>query len=397
MAMQSTSGVPRATAAKAVFWRDPNIRAIFYQILVVAAVAGVVWWLVSNTLANMERQRIASGFGFLGTESGFDIGDSLIPYGAANTYARAIWVGILNTLRVAALGIVLATILGTLIGIGRLSRNWLLSRICTVYVETIRNIPLLLQLFVWYKLLQNYAPQPRQAIHIGGIFLSNRGLRFPVPLSNPIWEFLGIALLVAIGLAWAMARWARARQARTGEQFPVIYTGIGLIVGLPLIVWLIGGAPLAMSWPELKGFNFVGGAEVLPEFFALLVGLTIYTAAFIAEIVRAGILAVNKGQSEAAAAVGLRPGQSMRLVILPQALRVIIPPMTSQYLNITKNSSLAIAIGYPDIVAILNTTMNQTGQAIEGTVLIMACYLTVSLSISLFMNWYNKRIALVER
>jgi general L-amino acid transport system permease protein len=397
MAMQSTSGVPRPTAAKAAPWRDPNIRAIFYQILVVGIVAGVIWWLVSNTLANMERQRIASGFGFLGVESGFDIGDTLIPYGPANTYARAIWVGILNTLRVAVLGIIFSTILGTLIGIGRLSRNWLLARICTVYVETIRNIPLLLQLFVWYKLLQLYAPGPRDAITFGGIFISNRGLRFPVPLANPIQDYMGIAFLVGIALAWAVGRWAKARQMRTGQQFHSIYAGIGLIIGLPIIVWLLGGAPTAMSWPELKGFNFVGGAEVLPEFFALLLGLTIYTAAFIAEIVRAGVLAVNRGQSEAAAALGLRPGTAMRLVILPQALRVIIPPMTSQYLNITKNSSLAIAIGYPDIVAILNTTMNQTGQAIEGTVLIMACYLTVSLSISLFMNWYNKRIALVER
>lgn len=397
MAMQSTSGVPRRTAAKAVFWRDPAIRAIFWQILVVSVVAVLVWLAVSNVTENMERQRIASGFGFLGTESGFDIGDTMIPYSSASTYARAIWVGILNTLRVAVLGIIFATILGTLVGIGRLSRNWLLARICTVYVETIRNIPLLLQLFVWYKLLQLYAPGPKQAIDIGGIFISNRGLRFPVPAANPIHEWMGVAFLVAIAATWAMSRWAKARQMRTGQQFHTILAGIGLLIGLPLIVWLVGGAPLAMSRPELKGFNFAGGAEVLPEFFALLIGLTIYTATFIAEIVRAGILAVNKGQSEAAAALGLRPGTAMRLVILPQALRVIIPPMTSQYLNITKNSSLAIAIGYPDIVAILNTTMNQTGQAIEGTLLIMACYLTVSLSISLFMNWYNKRIALVER
>jgi general L-amino acid transport system permease protein len=389
--------VPRRTAAKAAPWRDPNIRAIFYQAVVVAVVAFVVWWLVSNTLDNMNRQHIASGFGFLGVESGFDIGDKLIPYTPADTYARAIWVGILNTLRVAILGIIFATILGTLIGIGRLSRNWLVAKICTVYVETLRNIPLLLQLFVWYKLLQLYAPSVREAAPHLGVYISQRGVQIPVPLADPIHQYMGYAFLLALVLAYAVARWARARQMRTGQQFHTIWSGLALIIGLPLIVWLIGGAPTAMSVPVLKGFNFTGGANIAPELTALLFGLTVYTASFIAEIVRAGILAVNRGQSEAAAALGLRSGTAMRLVILPQALRVIIPPMTSQYLNITKNSSLAIAIGYPDIVAILNTTMNQTGQAIEGTVLIMACYLTVSLSISLFMNWYNKRIALVER
>ena len=397
MAMQSASGVPRKTAAKAAPWRDPNIRAIFFQILVVSIVVFIAWWLVSNTVDNMRRQNIASGFGFLGQEAGFDVGDTLIEYGPADTYARAIWVGILNTLRVAVLGIILATILGTLIGIGRLSRNWLLARMCTVYVEAIRNIPLLLQLFVWYKLLQIYAPQARDAAPHLGVYISQRGIQMPVPVAHPIHDFMGYAFLLAIIIAYAITRWAKARQMRTGQQFHSVYTSIGLIVGLPLLVWLVGGAPTAMSVPEFKGFNFTGGANIAPELTALLVGLTIYTAAFIAEIVRAGILAVNKGQSEAAAALGLRAGTSMRLVILPQALRVIIPPMTSQYLNITKNSSLAIAIGYPDIVAILNTTMNQTGQAIEGTALIMACYLSVSLSISLFMNWYNKRISLVER
>jgi len=329
MAMQSTTGAPRKTAAKAVFWRDPNIRAIFWQVLVVGIVAVLVWLAVRNVTENMERQRIASGFGFLGTESGFDIGDTLIPYDASNTYARAIWVGILNTLRVAVLGIILATILGTVIGIGRLSRNFLVAKICTVYVEMIRNIPLLLQLFVWYKLLQIYAPRANEATSHLGIYVSQRGVQLPVPLAHPIHEFMGFAFLLAIAATYLVGRWARARQARTGEQFHTVWTGIGLIIGLPLIVWLVGGAPIAMSWPEFKGFNFVGGANIAPELTALLIGLTIYTAAFIAEIVRAGILAVNKGQSEAAAALGLRSGTTMRLVILPQALRVIIPPMTS--------------------------------------------------------------------
>jgi general L-amino acid transport system permease protein len=378
-------------------WRDPTIRGYAFQVVVFGAVIALGWWLVTNTLANMERQKIAAGFGFITQESGFDIGDTLIPYSPASTYGEAIWVGILNTLRVALLGIVLSTVLGTIIGIGRLSSNWLLAKICGWYVEIIRNIPLLLQLFIWYKLITIYSPGPREAATIGNIFISNRGVQFPVPKADPAHMWMGIALLLGIAASFVLAKWASRRQAATGQQFPTAWASLGLIFGLPLVVFVFAGFPLVWDVPELKGFNFAGGVVLLPEFFALLLGLTIYTAAFIAEIVRAGILAVHRGQSEAAAALGLRPGTSMRLVILPQALRVIIPPMTSQYLNITKNSSLAIAIGYPDVVAILNTTMNQTGQAIEGTALIMACYLTVSLSISFFMNWYNKKISLVER
>ncbi|MGE0659216.1 MAG: amino acid ABC transporter permease [Reyranellaceae bacterium] len=388
---------PSSTPPRAAPWNDPTIRGYAFQIVVFGGVIALGWWLVANTLENMARQNIASGFGFIVQESGFDIGDTLIEYSPASSYGRAIWVGILNTLRVALIGIVLATLLGTLIGIGRLSSNWLLAKICGWYVEIIRNIPLLLQLFIWYKLITLYSPGPRQAVSIGNIFVSNRGVKFPVPVADPAHVWMGIALLVGIVLSFVVARWARARQAATGQQFHTVWASLALIFGLPLLVFVGAGFPLQWSVPELKGFNFVGGVVLLPEFFALLIGLTVYTAAFIAEIVRAGILAVNRGQSEAAAALGLRPNTAMRLVILPQALRVIIPPMTSQYLNITKNSSLAIAIGYPDIVAILNTTMNQTGQAIEGTALIMACYLTVSLSISFFMNWYNKKIALVER
>jgi len=378
-------------------WNDPTIRGYVFQIVVFGAVVALAWWLVSNTLANMERQKIASGFGFITQEAGFDIGDTLIDYSPASTYGHAIWVGILNTLRVALIGIALSTLLGTLVGIGRLSSNWLLAKICGWYVEIVRNIPLLLQLFVWYKLITIYSPGPREAASIGNIFVSNRGLQFPVPKADPSHMWMGIAFLLGVACSFGVARWAKTRQAATGQQFPTGWASLGLMLGLPLLVFIGSGFPLVWDVPEMKGFNFQGGVVLLPEFFALLLGLTIYTASFIAEIVRAGILAVNRGQSEAAAALGLRPNTAMRLVILPQALRVIIPPMTSQYLNITKNSSLAIAIGYPDIVAILNTTMNQTGQAIEGTALIMACYLTVSLSISFFMNWYNKKIALVER
>ena len=322
----------------------------------------------------------------------------MIAYSPADTYARAFLVGLLNTLYVSALGILLATILGTVIGIARLSSNWLIRKLSQVYVETFRNIPLLLQLFFWWALLRESAPAPRQAWQmLPGIFISNRGVAFPVPLADPVQRWMLLALLLGIIGAVAVSRWAKQRQTLTGTQFPTGWVGTGLVVGLPFLVFVASGAPLELDWPELKGFNFTGGNVVSPEFAALLVGLTVYTASFIAEIVRAGILAVSWGQSEAASALGLKPGQRMRLIVLPQALRVIVPPMTSEYLSLTKNSSLAVAIGYPDLVSIANTTMNQTGQAIEGITIIMAVYLAVSLSISLFMNLYNRSVALVER
>jgi general L-amino acid transport system permease protein len=380
-------------------WNDPVIRGWVFQIVVVGLVGFLAWYLVSNTIDNLQRQKIASGFHYLEREAGFEIGDTMIEYSPASTYARAIWVGALNTLRVAVLGIFLSTILGTLVGVGRLSPNWLLSRICAWYVEAFRNVPLLLWLFLFYKLISEAFPGPRQAISMlwSSVFLSNRGVYFPVPLADPIHMWMGIAFLVGIAGAWLLARWAKKRQEATGQPFPTISAGLGVIIGLPFLVWLAGGAPHDMSWPELKGFNFVGGTVIQPEFTALLVGLVLYTSAFVAEIVRSGILALHKGQSEAAAALGLSRGQSMRLVLLPQAMRIIVPPMTSQYLNITKNSSLAIAIGYPDLIASVNVTINQTGQAIENILIIMAAYLSVSLSISAFMNWYNKRISLRER
>ena len=396
MAVAAIGSTPRVKVAP---WNDPVIRGWVFQIIVVGLVAGLAWYLVSNTIENLARQKIASGFDYLGREAGFEIGDTMISYSPASTYARAIWVGILNTLRVAVLGVILSTILGTLLGVGRLSPNWLLSKICEWYVEAFRNVPLLLWLFLFYKLISEAFPGPRQAISAlwGSLFLSNRGLYFPVPMADPIHKWMGVALLVGIAGTVVLHRWARKRQEATGQPCPSISAGLGIVIGLPLLVWLAAGAPSAMSWPALKGFNFEGGTVIQPEFTALLVGLVLYTSAFVAEIVRSGILALHKGQSEAAAALGLSRGQSMRLVLLPQALRVIVPPMTSQYLNITKNSSLAIAIGYPDLVASINVTINQTGQAIENILLIMAAYLSVSLSISAFMNWYNKRIALTER
>ena len=396
MAVEAVSSTPRAKVAP---WNDPVVRGWVFQIVVVGLVCLLGWYLVHNTIVNLERQKIASGFHYLGREAGFEIGDTMIDYSPASTYGRAILVGLLNTLKVSVLGILMATVLGTLVGIGRLSNNWLLAKICEGYVETFRNVPLLLWLFLFYKVISEAFPGPRQAISIlwDSFFLSNRGFYFPVPMADPAYEWVGIAFVIGIIGAVVLQRWARKRQDATGLAFPTFSAGLGLTLGLSFLAWLVNGAPHHMSWPELKGFNFAGGSVIQPEFVALLLGLVVYTAAFIAEIVRSGILALNKGQSAAAAALGLSRGQVMRLVLLPQALRVIVPPMTSQYLNITKNSSLAIAIGYPDLVASLNVTMNQTGQAIENVLIIMAAYLSVSLSISAFMNWYNKRIALRER
>jgi len=378
-------------------WSDERVRGIVWQILVVAVIAVIVWWLWSNTVRNLEIRRIATGFGFLNREAGLPIAEHLIDYSPTDTYFRALVVGVLNTLKVAVVGIILATILGTMIGIARLSRNWLLSRIAGVYVEAIRDVPLLLQLLFWYTILQGL-PGPRQALNpVEGVFLSNRGLRLPWIDWQAAHSFALLAFVIGIAGTWAYARRARRLQMADGQPRKVWPIGLALVIGLPIAVWGALGAPWTPDIPELRGFNFRGGIVVSPEYFALLVGLVTYTSGFIAEIVRAGILAVSQGQWEAAQALGLRPGMLLRRIVLPQALRVIVPPMTSQYLNLTKNSSLAVAIGYQDIVSIANTTLNQTGQAIEGIAIIMLVYLTISLSISMFMNWYNARIALVER
>ncbi len=378
-------------------WNDPNFRAIFYQVVAVACVGVGLWYLISNTSHNLSVRNIATGFDFLGREAGFAIGESAIRYTPADTYLRALSVGLLNTLRVAVIGIVLATILGTLIGIARLSSNWLVARIASLYVEVMRNIPLLLQLFFWYALISETLPGPRQALSpIVGVFLSNRGFMMPsVQGEGLTWLALGFFFAVVVVLV--MANWSRRRQAQTGQIFPVLKTAALLLLVSPLVAWWLSGSSLALDMPQLKGFNFQGGITLSPEFAALLIGLVIYTAAFVAEVVRSGIESVGKGQWEAAGAIGLRRSLMLRLIVLPQALRVIIPPMTSQYLNITKNSSLAVAIGYPDIVSVVNTTLNQTGQAIEGIMIIMGAYLTVSLTISVIMNWYDARMALTER
>ena len=378
-------------------WSDERVRAIVWQVLVVGVIGVIVWWLWSNTVHNLEVRRIATGFGFLKREAGLPIAESLIDYSPTDTYLRALTVGLLNTLKVAVVGIVLATILGTLVGIARLSKNWLLAQIAGIYVEVIRDIPLLLQLLFWYAILQGL-PSPRQALNpVQGVFLSNRGLKLPWIEWQDAHSFALIVFLLGAVFTWLYRRQAIAKRLQDGQPRAVWPVALGCLVVLPMVVWAGLGAPFTVDWPALRGFNFRGGLNMSPEYFALLLGLTLYTAGFIAEIVRAGILSVPHGQWEAAQALGLHRGQVLKQIVLPQALRVIVPPMTSQYLNITKNSSLAVAIGYQDIVSIANTTLNQTGQAIEGIAIIMLVYLTISLSISVFMNWYNARIALVER
>ncbi|WP_422098760.1 amino acid ABC transporter permease [Variovorax sp.] len=378
-------------------WTDPSTRALACQAAAIAAVALVAWFLVSNTLHNLASRNISTGFGFLGREAGFAIGESTIAYTPADSYARAIGVGALNTLRVALIGIVAATLLGTLTGIARLSGNWLIAKLSALYVELVRNVPLLLQLLLWYALITENMPGPRQAHHpLPGVFLSNRGLKVPTLEGSSVDWMLGGAAL-ALVLALLLAHWGEKRREASGREFPSGRVATALLLGLPLAGWLLGGASLSLNLPELRGFSFEGGATLSPELAALLAGLVFYTTAFIAEIVRSGIQAVGSGQWEAARSLGLRRSRILRLVVLPQAVRVMVPPVTSQYLNLVKNSSLAVAIGYPDLVSVVNTTLNQTGQAIEGILIIMGAYLTVSLSISCFMNAYNKRMSLVER
>lgn len=377
---------------------NEKARGIFWQIVLVIAVLAVGWYLFSNTQANLAARNISVGFDFLKREAGFEIGEHLISYSATSTYSRAFMVGLLNTLFVAGIGIVLATIIGVLVGVMRLSDNWLVSRIAAWYVEVMRNIPLLLQLLVWYGLVTELLPPLRQSLHIGDVvYLNQRGLRFAWPEPSMALEMAGWAFLVGVVLWFFWRRHAKRVQVQTGRQLPQFLPALGLIIGLPVLAWLIGGAPTGLDKPQLQGFNFVGGKLLSPEFGALLIGLSTYTAAFIAEVVRAGILSVDRGQTEASMALGLSPGQRLRLVTLPQALRVIIPPMTSQYLNLIKNSSLGVAIGYPELVAVANTSMNQTGQAIEAIAITMAVYLFISLVISIGMNWYNDRVRLVER
>jgi general L-amino acid transport system permease protein len=380
------------------FWNNPKVRSAFVQVLLLLVLAFFAYEIVHNTISNLRSRNIASGFDFLAKGAGFDIIQTLIPYSSSSSYGRAILVGFLNTLLVAILGIIFATIIGFIMGVMRLSKNLLVSGIATFYIEFVRNVPLLLQIFVWYATVLKPLPGPKQAASLGdAFFLSNRGLMMP----RPIWgdgAWLGLAgLIAAVVAVFLLKRWARARQEMTGETFPVLYTSLGLLVGLPLLGFAAAGFPVTWDMPALQGFNFQGGLAIIPEFMALLIALSVYTGAFIAETVRAGIQAVSHGQTEASHALGLRGGLTLRLVVIPQAMRVIIPPLTSQYLNLTKNSSLAVAIAYPDLVAMGGTVLNQTGQAIEVVLIWMIVYLSLSLLTSTFMNWFNARMRLVER
>ncbi|MEL6436627.1 MAG: amino acid ABC transporter permease [Pseudomonadota bacterium] len=385
---------------KVALLNNPTVRSYIFQILLAAIVVFVVYQGVSNMNANLQAAGVASGFGFLQNEAGFSISQSLINYDqGTSTYGRVFIVGVLNTLVVAFFGIIFATVLGFLMGIARLSNNWIVSRLATGYVEFMRNIPLLLQIFIWYFGVLRLLPQPRQGFDFGFLgLLNNRGYFAPKPVWGDGSQFILYALILGIIGAVVVSRWAHKRQMDTGQIFPAFWTGVGLVVGLPLLVFLALGAPLTWDIPAMGGFRPSGGMTIVPEFIALLVALSTYTAAFIAEIVRAGILGVYKGQTEASHALGLRQGQNLRLVVIPQALRIIIPPLTSQYLNLTKNSSLAVAIAYPELTSVFaGTALNQTGQAVEIVTMTMLTYLTFSLLTSAFMNWYNNRVALVER
>jgi general L-amino acid transport system permease protein len=381
-------------------YNDPRVRSVVYQLGLAAIIAFLVWGAVSNAIEHLQKAHIASGFGFWNQTAGFDISQSLIPYSSTlSTYGTAFWVGLLNSLLVAGLGIVFATILGFVVGISRLSKNWLLSRVAGGYVETIRNIPLLLQLLFWYNGVLKALPELRDSYAFaGGFYINNRGFYIPNPVARPGFGWVELVFVIGIIASVAFYYWARQRQMRTGQQAPVLLVTLGLVIGLPFVVLLLAGVPIHFESPQAGRFNISGGIEVVPEFAALLFGLSIYTAAFIAEVVRAGILAVSQGQSEAAYSLGIRPGPTLRLIVVPQAMRVIIPPLTSQYLNLIKNSSLAVAIGYPDLVQVFTgTVLNQTGQAMEVVAITMAVYLTISLVTSGLMNLYNRRMALVER
>ena len=378
---------------------DPKVRAWLFQIITVVAVVAMGWYLFDNTQTNLQHRGITSGFGFLENSAGFGIAQHLIPFTESDTYARVFLIGLLNTLLVTFIGVILATLLGFIVGVARLSNNWIINKLATVYVEVFRNIPPLLQILFWYFAVFLTLPGPRAAHgFLGSFFVSSRGLNMPAAIAtDAAWPFV-ISVVLAIVAIVFMTRWANKRFEATGVPFHKFWAGLALFIVIPAICALIFGAPVHWEVPELKGFNFVGGWVLIPELLALTLALTVYTAAFIAEIVRSGIKSVSHGQTEAARSLGLRPGPTLRKVIIPQALRVIIPPLTSQYLNLAKNSSLAAGIGYPEMVSLFaGTVLNQTGQAIEVIAITMSVYLAISISISLLMNWYNNRIALIER
>ncbi|ENP0873779.1 amino acid ABC transporter permease [Vibrio parahaemolyticus] len=394
----SPSTMSKPSGSKSLIY-NPAFRSAIFQIIAIAALVFFFYTIINNALNNLDARGIATGFGFLNQEAGFGIGLTLIEYNETYSYGRTFIVGLLNTALVSVLGIILATAIGFTMGVARLSTNWLVSRLAAVYIETFRNIPLLLQIFFWYFAVLQALPSARQSLSLGeAIFLNVRGLYFPAPVFNEGSGVVIAAFVIGLIATISISIWATNKQRLTGQQTPMGRIGLGLLVGLPLLVYFVSGMPISLEYPELKGFNFKGGISIIPELAALLLALSVYTAAFIAEIVRSGINAVNHGQTEAAMSLGLPRAKTLKLVVIPQALRIIIPPLTSQYLNLTKNSSLAMAIGYPDLVSVFaGTTLNQTGQAIEIIAMTMGVYLTLSLLTSALMNLYNRKVALVER
>ncbi|OZT83877.1 amino acid ABC transporter permease [Vibrio sp. 03_296] len=395
----TSSGVSAKPSSSTNLFYNPTFRSVVFQVIAILALVFFFYTIVNNALTNLNARGIATGFDFLSQEAGFGIGLTLIEYDETFSYGRTFVIGLLNTALVSFLGIILATVLGFVIGIARLSSNWLVSRFAAIYIEIFRNIPLLLQIFFWYFAVLQALPSPRQSISLGeAIFLNVRGLFFPKPVFEAGSAFIFAALFAGIIATIFIGVWARNKQKLTGQQTPMGRIALALIVGFPALVYFVSGMPVSAEYPALKGFNYQGGISIIPELAALLVALSIYTAAFIAEIVRSGINAVSHGQTEAAMSLGLPRTRTLKLIIIPQALRIIIPPLTSQYLNLTKNSSLAMAIGYPDLVSVFaGTTLNQTGQAIEIIAMTMGVYLTLSLVTSALMNIYNKKVALVER
>lgn len=384
--------------ARSSFFNDPVKRGYVVQAVLLVLIVAFIWWLGHNTSQNLQRLHIASGFSFLEQRAGFSIAQTLIPYSGDRSYGYALFVGFLNTVEVAVLGIIIATLVGVLVGIGRLSSNWLIRQLATVYVELFRNIPPLLVIFFWYFGVLAVLPNPRDAINLGlGFSLSNRGLFTPKPIFDHGALYVGLAILAGIVVAWLLSRWATARQMRTGQQFPSFWAGLAIMVVFGAVVFALTGSPVHFDVPVKTRFNLNGGAQLGPELVALLLALAIYTASFIAEIVRAGILSVSHGQTEAAYSLGLKTGPTMRMIILPQALRVVIPPLTSEYLNLMKNTSLAVAIGFADVVAVGGSVLNQTGQSVEVVLIWMVIYLGLSLITAVLMNWYNRKMALVER
>ncbi|HGS5290558.1 TPA: amino acid ABC transporter permease [Vibrio parahaemolyticus] len=394
----SPSTMSKPSGSKSLIY-NPAFRSAIFQIIAIAALVFFFYTIINNALNNLDARGIATGFGFLNQEAGFGIGLTLIEYNETYSYGRTFIVGLLNTALVSVLGIILATAIGFTMGVARLSTNWLVSRLAAVYIETFRNIPLLLQIFFWYFAVLQALPSARQSLSLGeAIFLNVRGLYFPAPVFNEGSGVVIAAFVIGLIATISISIWARNKQRLTGQQTPMGRIGLGLLVGLPLLVYFVSGMPISLEYPELKGFNFKGGISIIPELAALLLALSVYTAAFIAEIVRSGINAVSHGQTEAAMSLSLPRAKTLKLVVIPQALRIIIPPLTSQYLNLTKNSSLAMAIGYPDLVSVFaGTTLNQTGQAIEIIAMTMGVYLTLSLLTSALMNLYNRKVALVER